>query len=183
MASEVIAYDGFAKSLENAQERIPAYAADLVSQGLMTAAEVEPTLARITYTLNPEDGALADLISESVLEDPRTERQDLYPVQCDLSAPHPIHHQYLDPATLDVRRGDWSARQIRRLAFLWGLDEEPGRYHAPSLAPLRKPSPLLMAFAKADWPSPNFTEEGISGLYRQYHPGCLERCRPETGLC
>ena len=67
---EVIAYDGFAKSLENAQERIPAYAADLVSQGLMTAAEVEPTLARITYTLNPEDGALADLISESVLEDP-----------------------------------------------------------------------------------------------------------------
>ena len=67
---EVIAYDGFAKSLENAQERIPAYAADLVSQGLMTAAEVEPTLARITYTLNPEDGAQADLISESVLEDP-----------------------------------------------------------------------------------------------------------------
>lgn len=67
---EVIAYDGFAKSLENAQERIPAYAADLVSQGLMSAAEAEATLARITYTLNPEDGAQADLISESVLEDP-----------------------------------------------------------------------------------------------------------------
>ncbi len=67
---EVIAYDGFAKSLENAQERIPAYATDLVSQGLMTAAEAEATLTRITYTLNPEDGAQADLISESVLEDP-----------------------------------------------------------------------------------------------------------------
>ena len=67
---EVIAYDGFAKSLENAQERIPAYAADLVSQGLMSAAEAEATLARIAYTLNPEAGAQADLISESVLEDP-----------------------------------------------------------------------------------------------------------------
>ena len=67
---EVIAYDGFAKSLENAQERIPAYAADLVSQGLMTADEVEAILARITYTLNPEAGAQADLLSESVIEDP-----------------------------------------------------------------------------------------------------------------
>ena len=75
---EVIAYDGFAKSLENAQERIPAYAADLVSQGLMTAAEAEATLARITYTLNPEAGAQADLISESVLEDPELKGKIFY---------------------------------------------------------------------------------------------------------
>jgi 3-hydroxybutyryl-CoA dehydrogenase len=67
---EVIAYDGSAESLENAKTKIPAYAAELVSQQHMTSEESVAALARITYTLNPEDGANADLVSESVYEDP-----------------------------------------------------------------------------------------------------------------
>jgi 3-hydroxybutyryl-CoA dehydrogenase len=67
---EVIAYDGFAKSLETARARIPDYAADLVTQGLMTSEGAEAALARITYTQRQEDGAKADLVSESVFEDP-----------------------------------------------------------------------------------------------------------------
>jgi 3-hydroxybutyryl-CoA dehydrogenase len=36
----------------------------------MTPEEAADALARVTYTLNPEDGANADLVSESVYEDP-----------------------------------------------------------------------------------------------------------------
>lgn len=67
---EVIAYDCSAESLENAKAKIPAYAAKLVAQQWMTPEESAAALADITYTLNPEDGANADLVSESVYEDP-----------------------------------------------------------------------------------------------------------------
>jgi 3-hydroxybutyryl-CoA dehydrogenase len=66
----VIAYDSFAKSLDTAKAKIPNYAAELVAQHLMTAEEATATLSRIAYTMNPEEGAQADLISESVIEDP-----------------------------------------------------------------------------------------------------------------
>lgn len=67
---EVIAYDASAKSLDAAKAKIPEHAAELVAQQLMTAEEATAALARITYTLDPEEGAQADLISESVIEDP-----------------------------------------------------------------------------------------------------------------
>jgi 3-hydroxybutyryl-CoA dehydrogenase len=67
---EVIAYDSFAKSLDTAKAKIPDYAAELVAQHLMTAEEATAALSRITYTLDPGEGAKADLISESVIEDP-----------------------------------------------------------------------------------------------------------------
>lgn len=67
---EVIAYDGSAESLEIAKAKIPAFAAELVAQQRMTPEESATALACITYTLNPEDGATADLVSESVYEDP-----------------------------------------------------------------------------------------------------------------
>jgi 3-hydroxybutyryl-CoA dehydrogenase len=67
---EVIAYDRSAESLEIAKVKIPAYAAEFVAQQGMTPEESAAALARITYTLNPEDGATADLVSESVYEDP-----------------------------------------------------------------------------------------------------------------
>ncbi len=67
---EVIAYDSFAKSLDTAKAKIPDYAAELVAQHLMTDEEATTTLSRIAYTTNPEEGAQADLISESVIEDP-----------------------------------------------------------------------------------------------------------------
>ena len=66
----VTAYDAFAKSLDSAKARIPNYAAELVDQHLMTSEEAGAALSRIAYTLNPEEGAHVDLISESVLEDP-----------------------------------------------------------------------------------------------------------------
>jgi 3-hydroxybutyryl-CoA dehydrogenase len=67
---EVIAYDAFPTSLENAQKRIPAFASDLVAKQKMTPESAQSALSRIHYTSSPEDGADADLLSESVLEDP-----------------------------------------------------------------------------------------------------------------
>jgi 3-hydroxybutyryl-CoA dehydrogenase len=67
---EVIAYDAFSKSVESAQVKIPALAAELVAQQKMTPEASEAALSRIRYTSRPEDGADADLLSESVLEDP-----------------------------------------------------------------------------------------------------------------
>lgn len=66
---EVVAYDAFSKSLENARVKIPALAAELVAQQKMTLEASETALSRIHYTSRPEDGADADLLSESVLED------------------------------------------------------------------------------------------------------------------
>lgn len=67
---EVIAYDAFSKSVENARVKIPALAAELVAQQKMTPEASEAALSRIHYTSRPEDGADADLLSESVLEAP-----------------------------------------------------------------------------------------------------------------
>jgi len=66
---EVVAYDAFSKSLENARVKIPALAAELVAQQKMTLEASETALSRIHYTSRQEDGADADLLSESVLED------------------------------------------------------------------------------------------------------------------
>jgi 3-hydroxybutyryl-CoA dehydrogenase len=67
---EVVAYDAFPKSVENAREKIPDLAADLVAKQKMTPETSEAALSRIRYTSRAEDGADADLLSESVLEDP-----------------------------------------------------------------------------------------------------------------
>jgi 3-hydroxybutyryl-CoA dehydrogenase len=67
---DVVAYDPVSKSLETAQARIPAFAAELVAQQKMTPEAAEAALSRICYTSLPEDGADADLLSESVFEDP-----------------------------------------------------------------------------------------------------------------
>ncbi len=67
---EVVAYDPIAKSLENARVQIPALAAELTAQQKLTPEASEAALLRIHYTSRPEDGADADLLSESVPEDP-----------------------------------------------------------------------------------------------------------------
>jgi len=67
---EVVAYDPVPKSLDNAKAKIPAFAAELVAQQKMTPEASEAALSRIRYTSRPEDGADADLLSESVFEDP-----------------------------------------------------------------------------------------------------------------
>ena len=66
---DVLAYDPVAKSLENAKQRIPALADELVAKQEITREAADCALSRITYTSNPEDGADADLLSESVFED------------------------------------------------------------------------------------------------------------------
>lgn len=65
---DVVAYDPVAKSLENARVMVPALAEELVAQQKMTPETSEAALSRIIYTSNPEDGADADLLSESVPE-------------------------------------------------------------------------------------------------------------------
>jgi 3-hydroxybutyryl-CoA dehydrogenase len=66
---EVVAYDVSPKSLENARVKIPARVAELMAEQKMTSKSAEAALSRIQYTSHPEDGADADLLSESVLED------------------------------------------------------------------------------------------------------------------
>jgi len=67
---EVVAYDPISKSLENARVKIPVFAAELVAKQKMTPETSEAALSRIRYTSRLEDGADADLLSESVFEDP-----------------------------------------------------------------------------------------------------------------
>jgi len=67
---DVVAYDAFPKSLENAKAKIPAFADDLVKKGKMTPETAASALSRIRYTSSLEDAAEVDLVSESVLEDP-----------------------------------------------------------------------------------------------------------------
>ncbi len=67
---EVIAYDAFPQSLDNAKVKIPAFAEDLIAEQRLTRETADAALNRIRYTSRPEDGADADLLSESIFEDP-----------------------------------------------------------------------------------------------------------------
>ena len=65
-------YDIAPKMLDVAMTQIRAYAAQLVDEGRLTPTEASTTLSRITTTSLPEEAAdQADLISESVPEDPK----------------------------------------------------------------------------------------------------------------
>jgi 3-hydroxybutyryl-CoA dehydrogenase len=66
---EVVAYDPISNSLENARVKIPAFAEELKAQQKMSPEDAEAALSRIRFTSRPEDGADADLLSESVPED------------------------------------------------------------------------------------------------------------------
>lgn len=67
---EVVAYNPVPELLKEAQVRICAFAADLVARKKMAPEAVAGALSRIRYTSRPEDGADAELLSESVFEDP-----------------------------------------------------------------------------------------------------------------
>jgi len=72
---EVVVYDIAPEVLKAANAQIKAYAAQLVSQTRLTQSESDAALARISFTTNPEDAARADLLSESVPEDPALKAQ------------------------------------------------------------------------------------------------------------
>ena len=63
-------YDIEPAMLETATAQIKMYADHLLAQQRLTEAEARATLARITTTANPQEAAQADLLSESVPEDP-----------------------------------------------------------------------------------------------------------------
>ncbi len=67
---EVIVYDIAPDALEAARAQIEAYAAQLVDQMRLTPSGSNAALARIRYTADPADADRADLVSESVPEDP-----------------------------------------------------------------------------------------------------------------
>jgi 3-hydroxybutyryl-CoA dehydrogenase len=68
---EVVVYDIAPEVLEAASAQIKAYTAQLVGQERLTQSEADATLARLSFTTDPEEAAAgADLLSESVPEDP-----------------------------------------------------------------------------------------------------------------
>ena len=68
---QVTLYDIEQDLLQNALARIQAYAEEMRKSGRLSAGEVDAALARIATTTDPaEAGAAADLLSESVPEDP-----------------------------------------------------------------------------------------------------------------
>jgi len=73
---DVIIYDAFEKALEQAEKRVQKLAARLVNQGRIDKEKTEAGLLRIQFTTDPEfAGKSADLISESVPEDPVLKQQ------------------------------------------------------------------------------------------------------------
>lgn len=67
---QVIVYDVSPKALETAAAAIKNYAAQLVGQKRRTPDESNAALVRISFTTDPDEGAKADLVNESVFEDP-----------------------------------------------------------------------------------------------------------------
>lgn len=66
----VTLYDIDPTALDTAQAQIKMYAGHLTAQGRLAQAEIETVLARITPASDPQQAAEADLLSESVPEDP-----------------------------------------------------------------------------------------------------------------
>lgn len=67
---EVILYDVSLEALDTATAKIKSYAAQLVGQERLKSDKATAALARISFTNNPEEGTRADLLSESIPEDP-----------------------------------------------------------------------------------------------------------------
>ncbi len=67
---DVIMYDVSPEALERAEAQLFRFAEELVSQGKIDSARAKASLSRIKFTTNPNDAAEADLVSESVPEDP-----------------------------------------------------------------------------------------------------------------
>jgi 3-hydroxybutyryl-CoA dehydrogenase len=67
---EAIAYDVAAAALETAAAQIQTYAEQLVRQQRLTPDEAKAAVARIRFTTDPAEAARADLLSESIPEDP-----------------------------------------------------------------------------------------------------------------
>ena len=73
---DVIIYDAFDKALEQAGQRMKKLAEDLVKHGRTDREKAGAGLLRIRFTSNPQTaGREADLISESVPEDPALKQQ------------------------------------------------------------------------------------------------------------
>lgn len=68
---EVVVYDVSREALDSASARIAGYGAQLVSQARLTPVQLQSALPRINFSNRPEDAATADLLSESVPEDPK----------------------------------------------------------------------------------------------------------------
>lgn len=67
---EVTVYDVSPDAVQSAAAKVKAFASQLVDQKRSTPATSKAALSRISFTSKPEDAAKADLLSESVPEDP-----------------------------------------------------------------------------------------------------------------
>jgi 3-hydroxybutyryl-CoA dehydrogenase len=65
---DVIVYDVKQEALDAGDSRVREFFDHRVGEGELTRAEADLALARIRYTLDPQEGATADLVSESVPE-------------------------------------------------------------------------------------------------------------------
>ena len=73
---DVIIYDAFEQALKEARARLQKLAGNLVSKGRVEQEKADAGLLRIRFTSDPETaGRKADLISESVPEDPALKQQ------------------------------------------------------------------------------------------------------------
>ncbi len=72
---DVTVYDVYPEALRDAAAKVGAYAAGLVGQKRLTPAASSEALSRISYTSQPEDGARADLLTESIPEDTDLKRK------------------------------------------------------------------------------------------------------------
>ncbi len=67
---DVIVYDVESAALDAARAQINAYAAHLAGQTRLSQHNTDTALGRLRFTTSPQDAARADLLSESVPEDP-----------------------------------------------------------------------------------------------------------------
>lgn len=74
---DVILYDIAPQALETANARIKYYAALLVHQTRLTQEQADAALARMRFTTDLQDASAADLVSESVPEEPALKAQVL----------------------------------------------------------------------------------------------------------
>lgn len=86
---EVVVYDIAPEALQAARAQINTYAAQLVDHMRLTPSGSDAAMARIRFTTNPADAARADLVSESVPEDPALKAR-VFAQLNELCLPHAI---------------------------------------------------------------------------------------------
>ena len=129
----VVLYDIKKEMLEKAMERINRIASRMTREGRITQEKAAEAISRIKTTVDMAEAAKdADIVSESVPEDPELKGRVFGQLNALVSGADDIHDQHINASAFNVCPGHRKAGEISCLPLSRHTHDERGRCHAAS---------------------------------------------------